>query len=113
MQLQKVTFPKITDSILSEVVKKIVDNFCPQKIIMFGSLVWGIPQEWSDIDILVILDSDESTSKLAAKISLLAKPQYIPMDILVRTSEEIEQRVKIGDHFIKKVLVEGRVLYER
>ena len=113
MQLQKVTFPKITDSVLSEVVKKIVENFRPQKIIMFGSQVWGISKEWSDIDILVILDSDESTSKLAAKISLVAKPHYIPMDFLVRTAEEIEHRVKIGDHFIKKVLVEGKVLYER
>lgn len=113
MQLQKPNPPKVTDIMLSEIAKKIVENFFPDKIIMFGSRVWSVPKEWSDIDILVILNSDESTTKLAAKISIVAKPRYVPMDILVRTPEEIEHRIKIGDHFIRKILAEGKVLYKR
>ena len=35
------------------------------------------------------------------------------MDILVRTPDEIEQRIKIADYFIKRILTKGRVLYER
>lgn len=113
MALQKIKPPQITDSIISEVVAKIVENFCPEKIILFGSQVWGKPKDWSDIDILVIMNYREPSSRVAAKISLFSKPRYIPMDILVRTPDEIAQRIEIGDYFIKRILTKGRVLYER
>jgi predicted nucleotidyltransferase len=113
MELQKIKPPQITDSMISEVVAKIVENFRPEKIILFGSRVWGKPKDWSDIDILVIMDYSEPSPRVAAKISLIAKPRYIPMDILVRTPDEITQRIEIGDYFIKRVLTKGRVLYER
>ena len=45
MQLQKAKLPNITDDMISEMVKKIVEKFYPEKIIMFGSQVWGIPKE--------------------------------------------------------------------
>jgi hypothetical protein len=35
------------------------------------------------------------------------------MDILVRTPNEIAERIEIGDYFIKRILTEVRVLYER
>jgi len=113
MQLRKVNPPEVTDVMISEMVRKIVENFYPEKIIMFGSRVWGVPKDWSDMDILVVIKSNELAARLAAKISKVAKPRYVPVDILVRTPEEIEQRIKIGDHFIRKILAEGKVLYER
>ncbi len=113
MQLQKIKSPQINEIVISEITKKIVENFNPEKIILFGSQVWGKPKEWSDIDILIIMDFNESFAKISAKISMIAKPKYIPMDILVRTPEEIEKRIEIGDYFIKNILKEGKVLYER
>jgi len=59
------------------------------------------------------MDYTEPSSRVAAKISLVAKPRHVPMDILVRTPDEIEQRIKIADYFIKRILTKGRVLYER
>lgn len=113
MQLQKVKLPIVTDVMISDIVRKIVESFCPEKIIIFGSQVWGVPKRWSGIDILVVVNSDESTAQLAAKMSIVAKPHYVPMDILVRTPEEVEDRIRIGDHFIRRILAEGKVLYER
>jgi predicted nucleotidyltransferase len=113
MTLQKINPPQITESLILEVVTKIVENFHPEKIILFGSQVWGKPKDWSDIDILVIMNSNESSSRLAGKISTTAKPRYVPMDILVRTPDEIKRRIEIGDYFIQRILTKGRVLYER
>jgi predicted nucleotidyltransferase len=113
MKLKKITPPKITQKMISEIVSKIVDNFNPEKIILFGSFVWGKPKEWSDIDILVIMKYSGSSPKVAAKISNLAKPKLVPMDILVRTPKEIEKRVKLGDYFIKRILNGGKVLYDK
>ena len=113
MKLKKITPPKITEKMISEMVSKIVDNFDPEKVILFGSMVWGKPKEWSDIDILVIMKYRGSSPKIAAKISTLAKPKLVPIDILVRTPQEIEKRVKIGDYFIKRILKGGKVLYDK
>jgi predicted nucleotidyltransferase len=68
MELQKIKPPQITDSMISEVVAKIVENFRPEKIILFGSQVWGKPKDWSDIDILVIMDYSEPSPRVASKI---------------------------------------------
>ena len=113
MQLKKIKPPQIADAVISGIVTKIVENFQPEKVILFGSRVWGKPKEWSDIDVLVIMNFDESSSRVAAKISVTAKPRYVPMDILVRTPEEIEQRIKMGDYFIQRIITGGKVLYER
>jgi len=53
---------------ISEVVAEIVESFHPEKIILFGSHVWGKPKEWSDIDILVIMNYNEASSRAASKI---------------------------------------------
>ena len=50
---------------------------------------------------------------MAAKISRLAKPKLVPMDILIRSPEEIKNRIRLGDYFIKRILTGGKVLYER
>lgn len=113
MQLEKVHPPEVTDVMIAEMVRKIVENFSPEKIILFGSRVWGKPEEWSDVDILVIIKSHELTRQLAARIATTAKPRLVPVDILVRTPDEIEHRIKIGDYFIKKILADGNVLYAR
>jgi hypothetical protein len=47
------------------------------------------------------------------QVSRLLRPRPFPMDILVRTPEEIQHRLEIGDYFIREVLEQGRVLYER
>jgi predicted nucleotidyltransferase len=66
--LQKIKPPQITDSIISEIVAKIVEHFCPGKIILLGSQVRGKLKEWSDIDILVITNYNEASSRAASKI---------------------------------------------
>lgn len=113
MQLEKVRPRAVTGDMIADMVRKTVDNFSPEKIILFGSRVWGQPHEWSDIDMLVIVKSPEPTAQLSAKIATTVKPRLVPVDILVRTPAEIEHRITIGDHFIKKILAQGKVLYER
>jgi hypothetical protein len=58
------------------------------------------------------MDVDGSPIRKAADISRIARPRLLPMDIIVRTPDEIEHRIKIGDPFIKKIVNQGKVLYE-
>lgn len=79
--------------LLHDVVQRIVRVYEPEKIILFGSYANGIPTLNSDIDLLIILDTDRPTLDVAVEISLLF-PHAFPMDILVRTPAEIHRRLK-------------------
>ena len=107
----RLIIPDITDALLSEMVSKIVKHFHPDKVILFGSRAWGEPTRESDLDILVVMDVDGSPIRKASEISRIVRPRFLPMDIIVRTADEIEHRKGIGDPFIRRIIDKGKVLY--
>jgi uncharacterized protein len=90
----------------------IAKKYRPEKIILFGSYAAGNPTAISDVDLLVILNTEQSTWDISVEISLMLKHEF-PMDILVRTPIEIAKRLKNGDFFIREILENGKILYER
>lgn len=98
---------------INQVASIIVGKFQPEKVILFGSYAYGKPTIDSDVDLLVVMESDERPAKRATRIigELLDVP--FPMDILVRTPREIAHRLNIGDYFFKEIIQQGQVLYER
>ncbi len=97
---------------IKDKVRIIAEEYNPEKIILFGSFSSGTPTPHSDVDLLVIVDTDRSTWELGAEISLLFKHSY-PMDIIVRTPKEITRRLNAGDYFIRDLVENGKVLYEQ
>ena len=102
----------INISEINDKVQVIVRKYSPDKIMLFGSYAKGNPSPDSDVDLLVIIDTKQSTWELAVEISLALKHSF-PMDIIVRTPQEIARRLKYGDFFIKNIMENGKVLYER
>ncbi len=98
---------------LPEVVAHLADKLHPERIILFGSYAYGRPTPDSDVDLLVILKTDASATERYLAVSRLLYPRPFPVDILVRTPEEIEQALNTGDFFVRKITTQGRVLYER
>jgi CRISPR-associated endonuclease Cas3-HD len=86
--------------------KKIKEIFNPQKIILFGSYAYGIPKKGSDIDLLVIMDTDIPVRQQAFFIRKELRSS-IPIDIIVRTPAQIEERIRMGDFFIKQIIQKG------
>ena len=105
--------PPVTDEVIAGIARCIVEQFQPEKVILFGSRAWGVAREDSDIDILVIMESDEPWAARSARVSSQCRPRLVALDVLVKTPSEVEARLQIGDHFIKRILSEGRVLYAR
>jgi predicted nucleotidyltransferase len=106
------------DDAIKGVVDRIRDEYRPEKIILFGSRVWGEADSESDLDILVIGDSDKRGIDRIRDVSRIVdrfqrRPYSLSLDILVKTPEEIKERLAIGDEFIREVLTRGRVVYER
>lgn len=104
--------PKITELLLDEIIQKIVDHFHPVQIILFGSYAYGTPTTHSDLDLLVIMDTNLRPTACSAAIARLCRPKYVAMDIVVRTPEDIQARLQHFDPFLEQIFKHGRILYK-
>ena len=103
----------VNEEILNDITRKIIRKFDPEKVILFGSHAWGVPARDSDVDLLIVMDSDQRPAKRSAQISMECRPRFVPMDIIVRTPDELKHRLEIKDPFIHRIMEKGKVLYER
>src|SRR3989339_452366 len=94
------------DAQIKSISEKIKSRFNPQKIILFGSRATYSAETGSDIDILVIIETDEPVKKLAWRIRNELE-STIPIDILVRTPRQIDTRLELGDFFIRDIIERG------
>lgn len=101
--------------ILNEIINRIANAFNPEKIIIFGSHAYGEPTNKSDIDILVIMNTDKKEIDRMIAVSKIIQEYHkkFDFDILVKTPGEIKERLKIGDPFIGEILSRGRIGYAR
>jgi len=96
---------------LQEIVNKIVKEFQPEKIILFGSWAWGKPDPDSDVDLFIVKET-RNTRETARKISRLIFPRPFPMDIIVYNPDKARERLTRGDFFLKDIFSKGKLLYE-
>ena len=106
-------WPSPVAETLPAAVQRIADALRPEKIILFGSYAYGTPTPDSDVDLLVIMETTAPHVERYLSVSRLLRPRLFPVDILVRTPDEIERALRSGDFFIQEILSRGRVLYER
>lgn len=91
---------------------RVAKEFNPEKIILFGSAAKNTTTENSDVDILIIMNFEGRAVEQAFRIRKTIPPSF-PMDVFVRRPEQIKDRIKMGDFFIREILEDGIVLYER
>jgi len=102
-------------NILSEIVEKLKSEYKPLKIILFGSYAYGNPTEDSDIDLLILKDTNKRRVDRFVQVKRIIYNHNckIPVSPLVYSPEELEERLRIGDDFIKEIIQKGTILYER
>ena len=106
------------DEAIERVVATIGDEYEPEKMILFGSRVWGRPDDDSDLDVLVVKESDKREVERIREVSRLVRgfqqrPYLLPLDMLVKTPGEIRERLAIGDDLIRQIMTRGRLVYGR
>ncbi|MCL0033780.1 nucleotidyltransferase domain-containing protein [Thermodesulfovibrionales bacterium] len=93
-------------------VNDVAKRFNPERIILFGSHASGDATPDSDVDILVVMDFKSRPHQQSFEIRRAIKRSF-PLDLLVRRPADIDYRLKLGDFFIKEIVREGKVLYEK
>lgn len=96
---------------IKRLCRQIGDAFLPERIILFGSQAYGKPTEDSDIDLLIVMPYEGSHAAQAIRI-LNHLNVLAPIDLLVRSPEEVHERIEIGDSFMREIVGQGKVMYE-
>jgi len=102
---------RIPKEAIFEVVEQIKQKFAPQKIILFGSYAKGTPRPESDVDLLVVMPSSKKSADQALEI-LTNIDFHFGLDLIVKSKEELDERIRLGDFFLQEAIQNGIVLYE-
>lgn len=111
--LPSLAFPPVTQELLAVVVQRILSVGCPQKIVLFGSRAKGTARPDSDLDLLIIEDSDLPRYARSARYRRVLCGLFPAKDIVVWTPQEVREWQAVPNAFISTVFAEGKVLYER
>jgi len=107
------TDTRSADEIIAEMTRRIVEQFDPLQVILFGSRARGDHRPDSDVDLLVVFSHIENTRETAVAIADLLYDAPLGKDIVVTTPEEITIRGTLIGTVLEPALREGEVLYER
>ena len=109
-----------TTGAIHDIVSRLI-ALDPYRIVQFGSVASGTEELGSDIDLLVILDSEKIShtyeermrSRLMVRKSLLAVNKHVPIDLIVYTKGEFEYLQGQGSSFLQEIETTGKTLYEK
>jgi len=96
---------------IQRIVQQIVERFHPQKVILFGSYAYGEPTEDSDVDLLIVMETDGNPLHTAARIAASIDHPF-PLDILVVRPSDLESALRERNVFETEVATQGVILYE-
>ena len=98
---------------LPAITKKIVKNYNPEKIILFGSRARGDAHQDSDVDLFIIKKTRDPRIERIIKVDKLFSPRYFSLDLIIRTPQEVKKAESKNNFFIKEILNSGKILYSK
>lgn len=102
----------INEGLLQTATQKLVAEFQPEQIWLFGSHAWGNPHDGSDVDLFVVVrDSSETPIRRAQRAHRCLRGLRMPKDILVETRQEVDRVKELKTSLENAILSRGRRLY--
>jgi HEPN domain-containing protein/predicted nucleotidyltransferase len=98
---------------LRDVKQKLIHHYDPERIILYGSYGTKKANKDSDIDLLIIKNTDKGPMERQIEVEKILSDRLIPLDIKVFTSQEVRFLFSLGSPFIEEVVEKGRLLYMR
>ena len=94
---------------INSIKNQLIKKYKPQKIILFGSYAYGEPTQDSDVDLLVVADTDKKFHERVQEVRTLL-PKDRPFDLIVLTPLEY-QKSKASNALLLEIEAKGRVIY--
>src|SRR5581483_1918047 len=104
----------IDQHIIEDVKNKLVQVYDPREIYLFGSYAWGCPDDESDLDLLVIVDtiSKDRYQALVDGHKALKNLRY-PKDLLIVSKEEFDTDSQNVSTLYYKIRKQGKKIYAK
>jgi len=102
----------ISETLVSEIVKRILDVAQPQRIILFGSAATGQMTRDSDIDLLVLESAPGDPRRESISIRQAVRGLGYPFDIVVMATERFEESKDVVGGIAYPANKYGKVIYE-
>lgn len=96
---------------IQQLADRIAREFRPRSIVLFGSHAYGNPTLDSDVDLMVIIPHAGKSWRMATEIRNRVRPRF-PVDLIVRSPQQVRDRISMGDPFLTEISQRGQVLYE-
>ena len=104
----------ITPEIIDDVKNRLISVYNPEAIYLFGSYAWGLPDEDSDLDLLVIIrESSEKTHIRTIPGRRALFGLNISKDLFVYTQSEFDRSTQEPSSLMSKIKKNGKILYAR
>lgn len=98
---------------IKKVVKRLREQYKPDKVILFGSGARNEIGPDSDLDFFIIKRTQKPRLDRMYEVDGLFFDREVPMDFLIYTPKEVKTRLLLGDLFVKEIINQGKVLYEQ
>ena len=104
-----------SEELIRRIVDRVVAEYAPRQVILFGSYAHGTPDRDSDIDLLIVKETEEPFIERVTQVCKATRGMHkgIPFDPIVLTPAELDGRLRKGDQFLQDVMKKGRVMYAR
>ena len=96
---------------IKKYVSEVARRFRPRQVILFGSYAYDKPTVDSDVDLLVVMPHKDHPAIQAAEIRKTVSAGF-PLDLVVRSPDEVRRRLDMRDPFVREVMDKGQSLYE-
>jgi predicted nucleotidyltransferase len=99
---------------LQRLLGKLIAEYAPQRVILFGSHAYGEPDQHSDLDLLVVKETAETPFRRRVQVGRIVKDRNrkTPIQPLVITPQELASQLEKGDPFLTEIVEKGEVLYD-
>ena len=102
----------IDEALLQTATQRLVAEFQPDQIWLYGSHAWGTPNEDSDVDLMVIVrDSDETSVRRSQRAHHCLRGLRMSKDVVVPTRAQVDRYKHLRASLFHQVLTQGRKLY--
>ncbi len=101
----------VTAEQINTLCEQIAREFKPERIVLFGSYAYGTPGPFSDVDLMVVMPFEGSPLQQAARILTKINPT-MALDLIVRTPQQVMDRLAMQDGFMQQIVQHGKVAYE-
>ena len=99
--------------VIGRIVARLRKAYQPTQVILFGSYAHGRPTSESDVDLLIVKETEQAFHQRLFEVRRLVSPilQGRPFDPLVVTPRELKRRLAKGDQFLQEIVTKGKLVY--